>query len=75
MLTGIAVLGVITASIASWFVGNVHALQRAETEQSSQQQRIEVALTEALDRLARLEAYLGTDSGRSADEPPPPRPA
>jgi voltage-gated potassium channel len=75
MLTGIAVLGVITASIASWFVGNLHTLQLAETEQVSQQKRIEVALAEVVDRLARLEAHLGTDPSHSTDRPQPPKPA
>jgi voltage-gated potassium channel len=61
MLTGIAVLGVITASIASWFVENLHTIRRAETEQASQQQRLEADLAEVLRRLARLETHLGTD--------------
>ncbi len=72
MLTGIAVLGVITASIASWFVGSLQAVERADTEQAARQQRLEVALTEALDRLARVEAHLGTDPGLPIDHPPAP---
>jgi voltage-gated potassium channel len=61
MLTGVAVLGVVTASIASWFVENLQNSRRTETEQSGREQRIEAALTEALDRLNRIEERLGRD--------------
>ena len=60
MLTGIAVLGVITASIASWFVDNLNTIQRNEAQQQAQEQRVADALAEVLQRLTRLEAHLGT---------------
>jgi voltage-gated potassium channel len=65
MITGIAVLGVITASIASWFVENLRAIQQTEERQAVQEQRLDTRLTEILQRLSRLEAHLGTDPTQS----------
>jgi voltage-gated potassium channel len=65
MVTGIAVLGVITASVASWFVGNLEAVQRSEVQQAGREERLEATLAEVLERLTRMEARLGANS----DEP------
>jgi voltage-gated potassium channel len=73
MLTGIAVLGVITASIASWFVENLQAMQQTEAEQAAQEQRLAAALTEVVERLSRLEAHFGTDPETVKGPSPPTR--
>lgn len=68
MLTGIAILGVVTASIASWFVENLRAVQRAEEQQAVRDQRLETVLTELIQRLAKLESHLGLST--SHDDAP-----
>jgi voltage-gated potassium channel len=68
MLTGIAVLGVVTASVAGWFVDNLQAIERAEAQSSGEAERLDARLSEVLERLARIEAQLGTastDGGQS----------
>ncbi|GAB2854916.1 potassium channel family protein [Actinocorallia aurea] len=69
MLAGIALIGVITASLASWFIEHLQDVQREE-------ERTNTALTEVLaelrllhDRLDRLEQ--GTATGPAHDGPPP----
>jgi len=64
MLTGIAVLGVVTASMAAWFVDKVQAIEQAETSQSEHDRHVDETLAEVLEKLARLEA-------RSAAATPP----
>jgi voltage-gated potassium channel len=64
MLTGIAVLGVVTASMAAWFVDKVQAIEQAETSQSEHDRHVDATLAEVLEKLARLEA-------RSAATNPP----
>ena len=51
MLTGIAVLGVVTASVASWFIQNLQTVQLQEAAQTGREIRLEAALSEALQRL------------------------
>ena len=64
MLTGIAVLGVVTASMAAWFVDKVQAIEQAETSQSEHDRHVDETLAEVLEKLARLEV-------RSAAATPP----
>ncbi|MEU8640247.1 potassium channel family protein [Amycolatopsis sp. NPDC048633] len=64
MLTGIAVLGVVTASMAAWFVDKVQAIEQAETSQSEHDRHVDATLAAVLEKLARLEA-------RSAAASPP----
>jgi voltage-gated potassium channel len=68
MLTGIAVLGVVTASVATWFIQSIRAIERQEAAQTRREVRLEAALSEALQRLARIEARFGPDAGDN--EPP-----
>jgi voltage-gated potassium channel len=51
MLTGIALLGVITASIAAWFVDRLHHIQQAD-------EHTDATLTEVLTELRALHARL-----------------
>ena len=60
MLTGIAVLGVVTASVAGWFVDNLRAIEQEEAKESGEAERLDARLTEVLERVARIEAHLGT---------------
>jgi voltage-gated potassium channel len=60
MITGIAVLGVVTASVASWFVDNLQTIEPEEVKSSGEAERLDARLTEVLERLARIEAQLGT---------------
>jgi voltage-gated potassium channel len=59
MVAGIALLGVVTASIASWFVENLRTAGR-EVEQAvaSEAGRVEAQLGEVLDELRRVSARL-----------------
>ena len=58
MLTGIAVLGVVTASVAGWFVENLQNIQRQEAAEAGRTHGLEAQMTELLDRMARIEAHL-----------------
>jgi voltage-gated potassium channel len=60
MITGIAVLGVVTASVAGWFVDNLQTIEREEAKSFGEAERLDARLTEVLERLARIEAHLGT---------------
>jgi voltage-gated potassium channel len=62
MLTGIAVLGVVTAAVAGWFVENLQSIQREESADATRTEQLEARLTELLQRLARVEAHLGSDA-------------
>jgi voltage-gated potassium channel len=62
MLTGIAVLGVVTASVAGWFVENLGTIERQEAAELKGTEQLEARLTEVLQRLARLEAHVGSDT-------------
>lgn len=61
MVTGVVVFGVITAGLGGWFVENIQRIERDEARETSEVARLESALREVLDRLARIEAGLGTD--------------
>jgi len=61
MLTGIAVLGVVTASIAAWFVDKLRTIQQTEASQSKHDQHVDAALAEVLEKLALLEARFAPD--------------
>lgn len=61
MLTGIAVLGVVTASVAGWFIENLRAVERQEVAEEATAARIEERLGEVAERLARLEAFLSAN--------------
>jgi len=61
MITGIAVLGVVTASVAGWFVDNLQTIEREEAKTSGDAERLAASLAEVLERLARIEAHLGSD--------------
>lgn len=56
MLGGIALLGVITASVAAWFVKNFSAIEEEVVDEAQSTLR---ALKDIADRLDRLEARLG----------------
>lgn len=65
MLAGIALLGVLTAAIAAWFVDRLRRVEQVE-------QRAEATLAEVLAELRDLRAQLAviersTDSGHSAN--------
>jgi voltage-gated potassium channel len=62
MLTGIAVLGVVTASVAGWFVKNLGSIERQEAAELKGTEQLEARLAEVLQRLARLEAHVGSDT-------------
>lgn len=68
MVTGIAVLGVVTATVATWFIDNLNTIEGEGRAEAGHIARLEAALGEALTRLSRLEAHLGTDPN-----PPPAR--
>jgi len=68
MLTGIAVLGVVTASIAAWFVDKLQTIQQTEAGQTKRDQHVDAALAEVLDKLALLEARLGAGRAPPAYE-------
>ena len=58
MLVGIALLGVVTASVAAWFVGRLQDVQAAE-------ERTEATLADVLDELREVRARLDSlDTGR-----------
>jgi voltage-gated potassium channel len=59
MIVGIALLGVITASVAAWFVGNIQAA-REEVEETVSEETTQVlaALAAVNARLDRLEQQL-----------------
>ncbi len=61
MLTGIAVLGVVTASIAAWFVDRLRGVEQTEAVQSKHDRHVEATLAEVLEKLAALEARLNAD--------------
>lgn len=58
MLTGIAVLGVVTASVASWFVEHLQTIESDETSTAARAEVLQSQLSEVLERLGRLEAHL-----------------
>jgi voltage-gated potassium channel len=51
MVIGIALLGVVTATIAAWFVGRMHKVQEAE-------ERTEATLADVLTELREVKARL-----------------
>ena len=61
MLTGIAVLGVVTAAVATWFVETLRTIESEEAAGVVRTERLEDRLSEVLQRLARVEALLGSD--------------
>lgn len=60
MLSGIAVLGVVAATVATWFLSNLRNIEAEEAAEVGRSEQLEASLAEALTRLARLEAHLGT---------------
>jgi voltage-gated potassium channel len=56
MITGIAVLGVVTASVAGWFVEHLQAIQRTEALEAGTEARLGEQLAEVLERLQRIES-------------------
>jgi voltage-gated potassium channel len=67
MLGGIALLGVITAALASWFVEKTAEIRAAEEERS--EDRTEASLDEVLTELRRLHARLDAQT-EPAPAPP-----
>ena len=65
MVVGIALLGVITASVAAWFVGNIQAA-REEVEETVSEETTQVleALAAINVRLDRLEQQLTGERAR-----------
>jgi voltage-gated potassium channel len=69
MVAGIALLGVVTASIASWFVANLRASsERTETELAEAEQKIDLLVEEVRRLHARLDAQ-GSPEARSGPAP------
>ena len=66
MVAGIALLGVVTASIASWFVESVRANDR-------EAERVEAQLAEVLAELKAVRAQLDAREAPSADSRAEPR--
>jgi voltage-gated potassium channel len=58
MLGGIALLGVITASVAAWFVKHFSALEQSEAELEQEVTSTAAALAQIEERLERIEAQL-----------------
>jgi voltage-gated potassium channel len=71
MLAGIAILGIVTASIAAWFIGQFTAVAEAVEEEASEGADREVELLAALrelsQRMERLESRLD-DAVRYRDD-------
>ncbi|MCF7551608.1 potassium channel family protein [Pseudonocardia sp. WMMC193] len=71
MVAGIALLGVVTASIASWFVQNLRASsERTETELAEAEQKIDVLVAEVRRLHARLDALPAPAPGGRSDPAP-----
>ena len=70
MLGGIALLGVVTASIAAWFVRRFTAVEDIERAVQVEAQDTAVLLNEVLTRLARMEASLARPGSIPATSPP-----
>ncbi|WP_181784223.1 potassium channel family protein [Pseudonocardia pini] len=72
MVAGIALLGVVTASIASWFVENLRASsERTETELAETEQKIDLLVAEVRRLHGRLDALESpTPAARSGPTPP-----
>ncbi|MEU7813205.1 ion channel [Pseudonocardia sp. NPDC049154] len=71
MVAGIALLGVVTASIASWFVENLRrtaetTAERTESELAESEQKIDLLLEEVRRLSARLDALEPPAAGRPA---------
>jgi voltage-gated potassium channel len=64
MLGGIALLGVVTASVAAWFVKHFSALERTEVELEAEATMTTAALQQIASRLERIEKRL---EGRHVD--------
>lgn len=58
MITGIAVLGVVSASVAGWFVDNLQTVEQEESQAIGASDRVEARLAEVLDRLGDIETLL-----------------
>lgn len=68
MITGVAVLGTVTASVASWFIDSLQQIEGQEARASGHAERFEEALNEVLERLARIEVHIGTGGSGEASE-------
>ncbi|GAA4543315.1 potassium channel family protein [Pseudonocardia xishanensis] len=72
MVAGIALLGVVTASIASWFVENLRASnRRTETELAEAEQKIDLLVCEVRRLHARLDAQESPASAARSGPTPP----
>ncbi len=58
MVGGIALLGVVTASVAAWFVRRFSALEATEEAAEAEVRATQAALADVSSRLARIEAAL-----------------
>lgn len=63
MITGIAVIGVVTASVAGWFMDNLQTIEHEETQAASTSDRIDAHLAEVIERLTRIETQLVQNAG------------
>jgi voltage-gated potassium channel len=71
MLTGIAVLGVVTANVAAWFVsGSTESTESTESSESSTDSSVQ-ALQERVDDLTRQLALARSEGAGSAGTEPP----
>ena len=59
MIGGIALLGVVTASVAAWFVRRFTALETIEATAADDAATVAATLAELGERLARIEEALG----------------
>lgn len=71
MVSGIAVLGVVTASMASWLVEAVGRETAAAVEAADQE--LEQTVSRLMDQIARLEAELAAARGGHVEHDPPRR--
>jgi voltage-gated potassium channel len=72
MVAGIALLGVVTASIASWFVENLRASsERTETELAEAEQKLDLLMAEVTRLHARLDAAEQPTSPADRSDPAP----
>jgi voltage-gated potassium channel len=62
MLSGIALVGVITAALATYFVKQ--SQQRSDEQEAASRQTVEAQLAAVLDRLTSIEAALANATGR-----------
>ena len=62
MVVGIALLGVVTATIAAWFVGRIHQVQEAEEHTAATLVDVLTELREVTSRLDSIQRVAARDN-------------